>query len=87
MNQKTLDLIGRHHTVEQVIDSFRLAERGWDLRPSEDRDLIVGLPGEHMEDVERTMSVDKGTGSGQSEPYIHWRSRRICKAGIWQWDK
>lgn len=57
MNQKTLDLIGRHHTVEQVIDSFRLArEVGF---ATINMDLIVGLPGEHMEDVEHTMSVIK----------------------------
>ena len=57
MNQKTLDLIGRHHTVEQVIDSFHLArEVGF---ATINMDLIVGLPGEHMEDVEHTMSVIK----------------------------
>lgn len=54
---KTLDLIGRHHTVEQVIDSFHLArEVGF---ATINMDLIVGLPGEHMEDVEHTMSVIK----------------------------
>lgn len=55
MNQKTLDLIGRHHSVEEVIESYHLArEVGI---PTINMDLIVGLPGEHMEDVQHTMSV------------------------------
>ncbi len=57
MNEKTLKLIGRHHSVEDVIDSYHLAkEVGF---PTINMDLIVGLPGEHMEDVEHTMSVIK----------------------------
>lgn len=43
MKQETLDLIGRHHTVQQTIDSFYLArELGFD---NINMDLIVGLPG------------------------------------------
>ena len=53
MNQKTLDLIGRHHTVEQIVDAFHLArEMGFS---NINMDLIVGLPGEGPEEVERTM--------------------------------
>ena len=53
MNQKTLDLIGRHHTVEQVIDSFHLArEVGF---ATINMDLIVGLPEETIADVRETM--------------------------------
>ena len=53
MNQKTLDLIGRHHTVEQVKDTFRMARRlGFD---NINMDLIMGLPGETIEDVEHTL--------------------------------
>ena len=33
MNQKTLDLIGRHHTVDMVKDRFYMA-RSWDLTTS-----------------------------------------------------
>lgn len=54
-SQKTLDLIGRHHTVEQTIDSFRLARSmGFD---NINMDLIMGLPGEDIEDVKHTMEV------------------------------
>ena len=53
MNQKTLDIIGRRHTVEQTIEAFRLArELGFD---NINMDLIVGLPGEEYEQVEHTM--------------------------------
>ena len=53
MNLKTLDLIGRHHTVEQIVDAFHLArEMGFS---NINMDLIVGLPGEGPEEVERTM--------------------------------
>lgn len=53
MNQKTLDLIGRHHTVEQTADAFFLArEMGFD---NINMDLIVGLPGEGLEEVDHTM--------------------------------
>ncbi len=53
MNQKTLDLIGRHHTVEEIIEKFNLArELGFD---NINMDLIVGLPGEGMDEVRHTM--------------------------------
>ncbi len=55
MKQETLDLIGRHHTVEQTIESFRLARRlGFD---NINMDLIIGLPGEELSDVRHTMEV------------------------------
>lgn len=53
MKQETLELIGRHHTVQQTIDSFKLARSlGFD---NINMDLIVGLPEESLEDVENTM--------------------------------
>lgn len=53
MKQETLDIIGRHHTVEQTVDSFRLARRlGFD---DINMDLIMGLPEENLEDVRHTM--------------------------------
>lgn len=53
MKQKTLDMIGRRHTTEQTIKAFRLArELGFD---NINMDLILGLPGEGIEDVEHTM--------------------------------
>ena len=53
MNQKTLDLIGRKHTVEETIEKFRLARRmGFD---NINMDLIVGLPGEGADEVSHTL--------------------------------
>ena len=53
MNQKTLDLIGRRHTVEETKAAFFMArEMGFD---NINMDLIVGLPGEEKEEVEQTM--------------------------------
>ncbi|MGN0380180.1 MAG: coproporphyrinogen dehydrogenase HemZ [Butyrivibrio sp.] len=54
MNRKTLDLIGRRHTVEQINETFALArECGFD---NINMDIIVGLPGENKADVENTLS-------------------------------
>lgn len=53
MNQKTLDVIGRRHTVDMVKEKFALArELGFD---NINMDLIIGLPGERMEDVAHTL--------------------------------
>ena len=53
MNQKTLDLIGRRHTVDDVKEKFRLArELGFD---NINMDIIIGLPGEDVRDVGHTM--------------------------------
>ncbi len=54
MNQKTLDLIGRRHSVEQIYEAYALArECGFD---NINMDLIFGLPGESREDIEHTLS-------------------------------
>ena len=53
MNQKTLDVIGRRHTADMVKEKFALArEMGFD---NINMDLIIGLPGERMEDVAHTL--------------------------------
>lgn len=53
MNQETLDLIGRKHSVEQVKEAFALArECGFD---NINMDFIVGLPGESAEMVKHSM--------------------------------
>ena len=53
MNQKTLDLIGRRHTVEETVEAFHLArDLGFD---NINMDLIVGLPGEGIREVSHTM--------------------------------
>lgn len=49
MNQKTLDLIGRHHTVSQLKECYGLARSmGFD---NINMDLILGLPGETKEEL------------------------------------
>lgn len=51
--QKTLDLIGRRHTVDQVYKAYELARSlGFD---NINMDLIVSLPGETYDDVYETM--------------------------------
>ena len=53
MNQVTLDIIGRRHTVEETRQAFTLArEVGFD---NINMDLIVGLPGEDKAMVENTL--------------------------------
>lgn len=57
MKQETLDIIGRHHTVDQTIESFKLARSlGFD---NINMDLIMGLPEENIDDVRHTMEVLK----------------------------
>ncbi len=53
MNQSTLDLIGRRHSVDMVKEKFLLArELGFD---NINMDLIMGLPQEGMEEVRHTL--------------------------------
>lgn len=53
MRQKTLDLIGRRHTVEQTIEAFKLSrECGFD---NINMDLIAGLNGETIDDFMYTL--------------------------------
>ena len=53
MKQETLDIIGRKHTVEQVVEAFKLARSlGFD---NINMDFIVGLPNETIDDVKYTM--------------------------------
>lgn len=53
MNQETLRLIGRAHTVEQTKEAFYLArETG---HQNINMDMIVGLPGEDITHVEETL--------------------------------
>lgn len=53
MNQKTLDLIGRKHTVEEIKEIFYVArDLGYDTI---NMDLILGLPEETAQEVEHTM--------------------------------
>ena len=55
MKQETLKLIGRQHTVKQVVDAFYMArEVGFD---NINMDIILGLPGEKEEDVKETINA------------------------------
>ena len=53
MKDETLKIIGRHHTVADIIESYNMArEIGFD---NINMDLIIGLPGENLSDVEHTL--------------------------------
>lgn len=53
MNQKTLEAIGRRHTAEDVIEAFhKTREVGFNVI---NMDMILGLPGEELHDVENTL--------------------------------
>jgi len=57
MQQRTLDLIGRKHSVEQIKEAFQLArETG---HQNINMDIIIGLPGENLEDVKDTLKQIK----------------------------
>lgn len=53
MNQKTLDLIGRKHTTNQIETAFYMAR---EIEHNNiNMDIILGLPGENSEDVSYTL--------------------------------
>ncbi len=57
MNQDTLEIIGRRHTVAQTIEAFHLAR---ELNYNNiNMDLIVGLPGEDISQVKYTLEKVK----------------------------
>ncbi len=57
MKQKTLDLIGRHHSVEDTVKAMELArELGFKVI---NMDLILGLPGETNADLKETLEAIK----------------------------
>jgi oxygen-independent coproporphyrinogen-3 oxidase len=57
MQQKTLDIIGRQHTVEEVRAAFKMArDNGHD---NINMDIILGLPGEKLQDVVNTLEEIK----------------------------
>ena len=56
-HQKTLDEIGRHHTVDDVIEKYNLAKQhGFD---NINMDLIVGLPNEGKDELAYSLSQIK----------------------------
>lgn len=54
MQQKTLDIIGRRHTPEQVTEMFHALQNAG--IPHINMDVILGLPGETADDVADTMA-------------------------------
>ena len=54
MNQKTLDLIGRKHTVEDTVRAFEMTRKYNSF--SINADIIAGLPGETPADFEKTVN-------------------------------
>ena len=66
-NQKTLDIIGRNHSVEQAVKSYQLAKAyGFD---SINMDLIAGLPEETFEDFRS--SVDTAISLSPENITVH----------------
>jgi len=52
--QRTLDTIGRHHTVEETVEKFLLSrEMGLD---NINMDLIIGLPNEGLKELRHTLA-------------------------------
>lgn len=82
MNDKTLEIIGRHHTAQQTIESFYLArELGFD---NINMDVIVGLPGETLSDVEATMQ--KLAELGPDNLTVHSLALKRAARLKMQWD-
>ncbi len=67
MSDETLRLIGRRHTVAQVVEAFELArEEGFD---NINMDIILGLPGEDAGDVRNT--IDRIRELGPDDLTVH----------------
>lgn len=65
--QKTLDIIGRDHSVADVIDKFKLA-RKHEIK-NINMDLIIGLPGENLDNLK--VSLDHITELQPESLTIH----------------
>ena len=73
MQQKTLDLVGRKHTVQDVKTVFHLARTlGFD---NINMDLIAGLPGESAEDMRDTLAQIEQLGPDSLT--IHSRAAKM----------
>lgn len=53
MNEKTLQVIGRQHTVPDIIHAYDMAATAG--FPTINMDIILGLPGENLQDLEHTL--------------------------------
>ncbi|WP_130806782.1 coproporphyrinogen dehydrogenase HemZ [Senegalia massiliensis] len=57
MNNKTLKLMNRHHTKADIEEIFKLAKSM--KFNSINMDVIIGLPGENLNDIKNTMEIIK----------------------------
>lgn len=81
MNQQTLDLIGRRHTVEQIEEAFALARKaGLD---NINMDMILGLPGENKEMVQHTLEKIKALAP-ESLTVHSLAIKRAAALNIWR---
>ena len=81
MNQQTLDLIGRRHTVEQIDEAFALAGKaGID---NINMDMILGLPGENKEMVQHTLEKIKALAP-ESLTVHSLAIKRAAALNIWR---
>ena len=81
MNQQTLDLIGRRHTVEQIEEAFALAGKaGLD---NINMDMILGLPGENREMVQHTLEKIKALAP-ESLTVHSLAIKRAAALNIWR---
>ena len=81
MNQQTLDLIGRRHTVEQIEEAFALAGKaGLD---NINMDMILGLPGENKEMVQHTLEKIKALAP-ESVTVHSLAIKRAAALNIWR---
>ncbi len=80
MKQETLDIIGRKATVEQVEKAYALARQvGFD---NINMDLILGLPGELEEDVQRT--IDRVVELAPDSLTVHSLAiKRASRLNLW----
>lgn len=81
MNQETLDLIGRRHSVEQIEEAFAMARKaGFD---NINMDMILGLPGEDTAMVENTLKKIKNL-SPESLTVHSLAIKRAAALNIWR---
>lgn len=81
MNDKTLEVIGRRHSVAQVKSAFAIArEAGFD---NINMDIILGLPGEDMDMVNNTLKQVKEL-SPESLTVHSLAIKRAAALNIWK---
>lgn len=83
MQQKTLNLIGRQHTVQDIINIFYQIRNNANLLIN--MDIIVGLPGETTADVADT--VEQLAALDPDNLTIHTLARKRGAGWTGSWDK